>query len=523
MSSASQPSNPSIPEQPAPEQPAVGIDLGTTFSAVAHLDEHGRPVTLVNAEGDLLTPSVVLFDAGDIIVGKEAVKAMGTETARIADMAKRDMGRVVYHKTIDGFQYPPEVIMACILKKLKDDATKRIGPFTQCAITVPAFFDEVRRKATQDAGAIAGLEVLDIINEPTSAAVSFGFRQGFLNTQGVSTGDLRVLVYDLGGGTFDVTVMEIKGTQFKAIATDGDVELGGRDWDMRLVNYVAEQFLAQHGLDPREDHDISSKLWRDCEDAKRTLSARSRCSITCDYHGHATRVEVTRDQFEDMTRDLLDRTEFTTRHVLRTAGLDWAAIDRILMVGGSSRMPMVRKMLKNLSGKDPDDSVSADEAVAHGAALRARLVQVEARGQQAGFRVKNVNSHSLGVVGKSRSTGLRRNVVLIPRNTPLPAAAKRTFKTSEPNQKSLKVTILEGESQNPDDCTTIGQCVIDTLPPDLPALSPVEVYYRYGEDGRLSVSVILPGTDTRIDQEIQRESGLTPEQIEAWKEWVEGE
>jgi molecular chaperone DnaK len=499
--------------------PAVGIDLGTTYSAVAHLDEHGRPVTLVNAEGDLLTPSVVLFDGPDIVVGKEAIKALGTESDRIAEMAKRDIGRRAYRKSIDGYEYPPEVVMACVLKKVKDDAEKRIGPFTKCVITVPAFFDETRRKATQDAGAIAGLEVLDIINEPTSAAVSFGFRQGFLNEQGEASKKLTVLVYDLGGGTFDATLMEIEGQDFTAIGTDGDVELGGRDWDMRLVNHVAEQFLSQFGMDPREDSDTAARLWRDCEDAKRTLSARSRCSITCDYRGQTIRVEISRDQFRELTHDLLDRTEFTTRQLLRATGRDWGSIDRILLVGGSSRMPMVREMLAQLSGKTPDDSVSADEAVCHGAALRAGIVLSQLAGREPSFRVKNVNSHSLGVVAVSRETGMKRNVVLIPRNTPLPVRARRVFKTQKPDQSTIVVQIVEGESQSPDACTQIGQCVMK-LPPGLPALSPVEVFYTYGEDGRLSVSVSLPGMDARVEQEIERQSSLTQEQIDAWKDWL---
>jgi molecular chaperone DnaK len=504
-------------------EPAVGIDLGTTFSVVAHLDETGRPVTMVNAEGELLTPSVVLFDGPDIVVGKEAVKAMGTESTKIAECSKRDIGRRAYRKSLDGNEYPPEVIEACVLKKLKEDAEKRIGKFSKCVITVPAFFDEVRRKATQDAGKIAGLDVIDIINEPTAAAVSYGFRQGFLNPQGEAHKPLKVLVYDLGGGTFDVTLMDIKGSEFSAVATDGDVELGGRDWDNRLLDHVAEQFLLQHRLDPRTDPDTAARLWRDCEDAKRTLSARGRATVTCDFQGAALRVEITRDQFMEMTHDLLDRTQFTTRQLLKTTGLDWGQIDRVLLVGGSSRMPMVRDMLAKLTGKPADDSVSADEAVAHGAALHCGLLLAQRSGIKPQFRVRNVNSHSLGVIGLSRKTNRKQNVVLIPRNTPLPVTAKRTFKTSEANQHSVVVTIVEGESTSPEACTPIGECKIDKLPPNLPALSPVEVFFQYAENGRLGVAVHLPGTDRQMQQEIVRDSGLTKEQIEAWRDWLSAE
>jgi len=499
---------------------AVGIDLGTTYSVVSHLDETGRPMTLVNAEGDLTTPSVILVDGTDVIVGKEAVKALGTESDKIADCPKRDMGKKAYRRPIGGHQYPPEVLQACVLKKLKDDSSRRIGPFDSAVITVPAYFDEVRRKATMDAGAIAGLKVLDIINEPTAAAIAFGFRQGFLNADGAATRDLKVLVYDLGGGTFDVTLMEITGRNFNAIATDGDVELGGRDWDNRLVNYVSEQFQAQTGIDPREDLDQASRMWRDCEEAKRTLSARSKAAVAVDYKGHSKRVEITRELFKELTHDLLDRTQFTMRQLLKTANLDWGAIDRVLLVGGSSRMPMVRESLTQLTGKPPDDSVSADEAVAHGAALQAGLLLAETAGVEPMFRIRNVNSHSLGVIGTNRKTNRKQNVILIPRNTPLPAQHKKVFKTQQAGQRSIVVTIVEGESSSPDACTLIGQCQIDQLPGNLPALSPIEVFYDYAENGRLSVTVHVPGTDRKMQQEIQRENGLSQEQIDAWRKWL---
>ena len=296
-----------------PSIPAIGIDLGTTFSVLARIDDHGRPVTLVNAEGDRLTPSVVLFEGDEIVVGKEALKAIVTEADHVAECSKRDVGRHAYHKVLDGKQYPPEVIEAFILNKLRVDAEKQIGPISKAVITVPAYFDEVRRKATQDAGYMAGFEVLDIINEPTAAAVAFGFQQGYLNPEGSSAEPQSMLVYDLGGGTFDVTVMQIRGTEFNALATDGDVRLGGYEWDQRLVDLAAENFIRQHQADPREDSASAGKLWRECEDAKRTLSARQKAAVTCEHHGVVARIEIARGQFEEATQDLLDRTRFTTR------------------------------------------------------------------------------------------------------------------------------------------------------------------------------------------------------------------
>ena len=501
--------------------PAVGIDLGTTYSAVSRLDENGQPMMMVNAEGDRVTPSVVLFDGDDVVVGKEALKAMATEADNVAECSKRDLGYRIFHKVLEGKQYPPEVIEAWILNKLRTDTATQIGPFEKVVITVPAYFDEVRRKATQDAGYIAGFEVLDIINEPTAAAVAFGFQQGYLKPD-ASTDAERILVYDLGGGTFDVTVMEIRGPQFTTLSTDGDVRLGGWDWDQRLVDLAAESFIQEHHIDPREDPRAAGKLWRECEDAKRTLSARSKASVSCDYRGISARHEITREQFEEATQDLLDRTRFTTTQTLRAARLSWDDLDRVLLVGGSTRMPMVREMLRTLSGKEPDTSVAADEAVAQGAALRAGFLLAQSQGRQSSFQIKNVNSHSLGVVGTDPQTKRKRNGILIPRNTPLPVTAKRTFKTSKANQKSILVEIVEGESQSPDDCSHIGRCSVRTLPPNLPVQTPIDVLFHYAEDGRLKVRITVPNTNAEITTEFTRENSIPKDHMDGWRQYISG-
>ncbi len=505
-----------------PSAPAVGVDLGTTYSVVARLDPRGQPSTLVNGEGDRATPSVVLFDGDDVVVGKEALKALSTEADWVAECSKREVGRPVYHKAIDGKRYPPEVIEAWILNKLRLDAAAQIGPFAEVVITVPAYFDEVRRKATQDAGYMAGFQVLDIINEPTAAAVAFGFQQGLF--QSGQTGDRvrNVLVYDLGGGTFDVTAMEIRDGEFIALATDGDVQLGGHDWDQRLVDLVAEGFIREHLADPREDPLATARLRLACEDAKRTLSARQRASVACDYQGRSARVEITREQFEGATLDLVDRTRFTVNETLKAAGLDWSRIDRLLLVGGSTRMPMVRNMLRELSGQEPDASVAADEAVAHGAALWAGLLVARREGEPAAFAIRNVNSHSLGVVGVDPQTDQRRTGVIIPRNTALPVTAKRTFKTHKPDQKSILVEIVEGESRSPEECTPIGRFSVPHLPPRLPAQTPIDVLFRYEQDGRLRVRVSIPDADTQVDSEFRRENSLPKEHLDGWRLHISG-
>ena len=367
---------------------------------------------------------------------------------------------------IDGKQYPPEVIQAWILNKLRGDAMQQIGPFDKAVITVPAYFDEVRRKATQDAGYMAGCEVLDIINEPTAAAVAFGFQQGFLNAAGSTDQPRRVLVYDLGGGTFDVTVMEIRGSEFLALATDGDVALGGYDWDQRLLNLAADAFQREHGARPsrqpgRRGQALAGMRRRQADAFRPAQGRRSSPNIKA----RSRRVEISREQFEEATQDLLDRTRFTCVQALRAAGLEWSDLDRVLLVGGSTRMPMVRAMLQKISGKAPDASVAADEAVAHGAALHAGLILAKRDGRPATFSIRNVNSHSLGVVGIDPQTKRRRNGIVIPRNTPLPVSARRQFKTAKDDQRSILVQIVEGESPSADDCTPIGRCTVADLPP----------------------------------------------------------
>ncbi len=501
--------------------PAVGIDLGTTYSVVAYLDDSGRPVTLNNAEGEKTTPSAVLVDDGEVVVGKEALKAIATDANVIALCAKRDLGRRFYHKPLAGRHYPPEALEAWVLNKLRLDASQQIGNVRKVVITVPAYFDETRRKATQDAGYMAGFEVMDIINEPTAAAIAFGYHLGYLK-DGAAEERQTILVYDLGGGTFDVTVMEIAHDQFIALATDGDMMLGGQDWDQRIVDYVAEEFIRRYHVDPRDDPNVYGRLWRDCEDAKRTLSARNRATVSCDFQALSLRLEITRALFEDITRDLLDRTAFTTRQTLAAAGLEWSDIDRVLLVGGSSRMPAVRQLLREMSGREPDCSVSPDEAVAHGAALHAGILLARARHEPPRFSIRNVNSHSLGVAAFDVKTGRPRTAKLIPRNTPLPVAAKRVFRTKRQGQRSILVQIVEGESSNPNDCSQIGKCVVRDLPRDLPPQTPIEVRFKYEENGRLMVVVRVEGTKTVLTHELVRENSLTRDQLDSWRRYISG-
>lgn len=499
----------------------VGIDLGTTFSVVAHLDNEGRPWTVPNAEGDLITPSVVFFDKSGSVVGKEAVKAASFEPDRVARFAKRNMGERIFEKPICGNTIPPEVIQSLVLKKLKHDAQLKLGPVGKAVVSVPAYFNEPRRKATQDAGRLAGLEVLDIINEPTAAAIAFGVQQGFLTPKGESQQRETILVYDLGGGTFDVTLMEINGQQYDAVATAGDVYLGGIDWDMRIVDFVAETFKEKFGVDPRENGPALQALISEAEDAKHALSAREEANILFAFDGNRLRVQLSRDQFESVTVDLVDRTALTVKKVLREAGRDWSDLTRLMLVGGSTRMPMIGQMLQSESGLATDRSASADEAVAHGAAIYACLLMADENMARKGMSVTNVNSHDLGVLGIEPGTGMRRRKVLIPRNTTLPAVGAGTFATQKDGQATVKVTVIEGGDATGANATHIGKCVVTDLPPDLPAKTPVRVTFDYSTNGRLSVGASLPKAGCHANTTIQRSAGLTDQTFELWRNRID--
>jgi molecular chaperone DnaK len=476
-----------------------------------------------NSEGDLLTPSVVLFNESEVVVGKEARTATTVSPDRVAEWVKRDMGAPVYHRPIRGEYFPPEVIQACILRKLRSDIARALGPTGQVVITVPAYFDEPRRKSTADAGEMAGLTVLDIVNEPVAAALAFGEIEGYLSpSTGKPLVEMTVMVYDLGGGTFDVTLLRLAPGDIRTLATDGDVQLGGHDWDRRVLEYVAEQFRLAHGPDPRDDPAAVNRLCNEVIEAKHTLSARRRAKIRLDYAGHSLEQEVSREQFEELTDDLLERTAYTSRQLVGAAGLDWPQVDRVLLVGGSTRMAMVSQMLQNLTGIVPDHTVNPDEAVARGAAIYANYLLAKDTDEipDLGFEVTNVNSHSLGIEGIEPETMRKTNVILIPRNTPLPATFSEKFITKKASQRSIVIQVLEGESSLPGECTAIGRTVVRGLPPDLPQGWPVEVTFEYATNGLLSVRAVVPGTHRESLLEMEREVGLSNEGIAGWKQTV---
>ncbi len=499
------------------KQAPVGIDLGTTYSAMAWMDESGHSALIPNAEGELLTPSVVLFEDDRVLVGKEAKRLGAFEADRMVECAKREMGSPLFSRAICGRKLPPEVIQAFVLKKMRNDLTAVVGDDPRVVITVPAFFDEPRRKATVDAAQMAGLHVLDIVNEPTAAALAFGEELGFLRA-GSNQERMQVLVYDLGGGTFDATLIEMQAGNLRTIATDGDYRLGGRDWDNALADFAATEFMREHGRDPREDHVSFVRLMISAEETKHTLTVRNNAVLKVTHAGQTLDVKITRELFEEETAHLLERTAYVARQLLTAAGLQWSDLHRILLVGGSTRMPMVETMLAERTGVQPDHSVNPDEAVARGAAVFADylLSTHEDSRRKPSFVVTNVNSHSLGIEGVDQQTGRKRNNIIIPRNTPLPAKKTEKFVTRTENQRSVVVKVLEGESSEPSECSPIGRTVIRDLPQGLKGNWPIHVTYEYGTNGRLNVRAKVHGTDRETILDLEREGALSNAMVTQW-------
>jgi molecular chaperone DnaK len=503
---------------------AVGIDLGTTFSAVAHIDAYGKPQIIPNAESERITPSVVLFDGSNAIVGTVAKNNSVAEPEKIVDFVKREVGKSKeqFHREFNGTKYSAEELSALILKKMKSDAERYLKvPVTDAVITVPAYFNDAERTATITAGRLAGLNVLQIINEPTSAALAYGLDK--------LDEDQTVFVFDLGGGTFDVTVMRIVSHRLEMVATNGDHRLGGKDWDDILVNHVAEEFDKVHGENPLLDLQSYQDLQSRALAAKIQLSSRDRTTIVHSHNGKSIKVEITRGQFESMTKHLVEKCKAICEIVMREAQMQWSQINKILLVGGMTRMPMVRNMISQLSSVPLAEDVNPDEAVAVGAAIQAvlsllqeedttgeKMLPAETRQQFSSregglIQVRNITSHTLGVVLWDE-TNLEEYVFpMIKKMTTMPAVAKNSFGTATANMQRAVVRIVEGESSLPQECTPLGICDVE-LPPFLPKGSPVELTYEYNNNQVLEVSVEACGNTATVS--IERKTGLSESELD---------
>jgi len=486
---------------------AVGIDLGTTLSAISVIGETGKPELIQNAEGESLTPSVVYFSGSGIIVGKEAKKMQALGEDMVASFFKRVMGDPNWIFPAGDKLYTPADLSFFVLRKLKQDAEVALREsISHAVITVPAYFSELQRRNTIEAGKKAGLEVLRIINEPTAAAISYG-------TMGADK-DAIYLVYDLGGGTFDVSLVKIDEENIEVLATDGNHELGGKDWDDAILRYAAAQFQEEHGLDPLADSISFNDLMVRVEMTKKALSATSRTTILISYGGKTGRYQLTRDTFDQITANLMEMTTNLVDQVLFNAHLSWADLTGTLLVGGSTRMPMVHRYITEKSGNPPLEGVNVDEAVALGAAIQADVDMYssgwrlpEAKKSTPAYslappkNIKDVTSHSLGMVAINKDRTRYINSRLIPKNNPIPSKKMRTyqFRTNARRANEMEVYITQGESERPLDCTILGKYRFLDIPhnPDI-GKAIIDITYAYDHNGVVQVSAVEQSTGTSL-------------------------
>ena len=480
----------------------IGIDLGTTNSCVAVMEGKEAKV-ITNPEGNRTTPSVVAFKNGERIVGDAAKRQLITNTNTVYSI-KRLMG-TNETVTLEGKQYTPQEVSAMILTYLKDYAEAYLGEkVTKAVITVPAYFNDAQRQATKDAGKIAGLDVERIINEPTASALAFGLDKD-------QNEEHKILVYDLGGGTFDVSILDIADGTFEVLSTAGDTKLGGDDFDNKIIDWLADNFRKENNIDLKNDKMALQRLKEAAEKAKKDLSGTLQTQISLPFisagpagplHLEAT---LTRAQFDAMTRDLVDRTMIPVRNAMRDAGVTAADLDQVLLVGGSTRIPAVQEAVRNELGKEPNKSVNPDEVVALGAAIQGGVIS----GDVKDVLLLDVTPLSLGI-----ETNGGVMTVMIPRNTTIPTSKSQIFSTAADNQPAVDIHVLQGERPMASDNKTLGNFMLDGIAPARRGVPQIEVTFDIDVNGIVKVSAKDKGTNKEQHITIQNSSGLSDEEID---------
>ncbi len=486
----------------------VGIDLGTTRSAAAVIED-GEPKIIENSEGERVTPSIVAFDDGERLVGKPAKNQMLTNRENTVRSIKRHMGED-HNVELDGDDYTPQEISSMILQKLKNDVEDKVGDEVEKAvITVPAHFDDTQRQATKDAGEIAGLEVERILNEPTAASLAYG-----LDDEREKT----VLVYDFGGGTFDVTVLEIGDDIYEVQSTEGDNDLGGDDFDQEIVDWVLEEFEEENGIDLGDNDEAMQRIREKAEEAKKELSSRKSTNINIPFihqeEGETYNIdyELTRSRFEELVEHLIQKTTEPTETAIEDADVTKGEIDEVILVGGTTRVPAVREHVQAITGLEPDQSVNPAEAVAQGAAIQAGSIS----GEMDDILLLDVAPLSLGVEVRGGLTE-----TLIEKNTTIPAEESKVFTTAQDNQTAVTVHVVQGEREMAQDNKSLGQFNLQGLPPSPAGQPQIEVTFEIDSDGILNVSAEEQQSGESASISIDDASRLDEDEIEEMKEEAE--